>query len=57
MKTVIVKLFIIICCGDHMPNGAYQYEAQCIEDKTTYTVYTTSKHDVGDTLQHTQTIK
>ncbi len=53
MKTAIIKLFIIICCGDYNNGGTYQYEARCLNDSTTYTVYSTGKYNVGDTLQYT----
>ena len=56
MKTIIIKLFVIICCGDYAPDGTYQYEARCLDDKTTYKVYTTAKYSVGDTLRYTTQI-
>ncbi len=52
MKTLALKLFIIICCGDYNGNS-YHYEAKSLTDTSTiYTVYSTTKYNVGDTLQY-----
>jgi len=56
MKSIIIKLFVIICCGDYSNNGTYQYEARSLSDSATYTVYSTAKFNVGDTLRYTAQI-
>jgi hypothetical protein len=50
MKILIIKLFIVTCCG--YSNGSFQYEAKLANDTSTYTVYSTAKYNVGDTLQY-----
>jgi hypothetical protein len=52
MKTLIIKLFVIVCCGEYS-NGTYHYEAKSPKDSTTYSVYSTTKYNVGDTIQYT----
>jgi hypothetical protein len=51
MKTLIIKLFIIACCNGYS-NGSFQYEAKLANDTSTYTVYSTVKYNVGDTIQY-----
>ena len=50
MKTLIAKIIIISCCG--YGNGSFQYEAKSANDTLTYTVYSTAKYNVNDTLQY-----
>lgn len=51
MKLIILKLFIVICCGDYV-DGNYHYEVKPLDDmSTTYTVYSTIHYNVGDTIQ------
>ena len=50
MKILIAKIIIISCCG--YSNGSFQYEAKTLKDTSTYTVYSTAKYNVGDTLQY-----
>ena len=50
MKILIAKIIIISCCG--YSNGSFQYEAKSLKDTSTYTVYSTAKYNVGDTLQY-----
>jgi hypothetical protein len=51
MKTLIIKIFIIICCGEYS-NGSFQYEAKSANDTSTYTIYSTAKYNIGDTIQY-----
>ena len=52
MKTLFIKLFVIVCCADYS-NGSYHYEVKGLTDSvTTYTVYSTTKYNVGDTIQY-----
>lgn len=56
MKTFIVKLFIVVCCGNY--NGeSYHYEAKSVNDSTTYTIYSTTKYNVGDTIPYKITMR
>jgi hypothetical protein len=50
MKVLIAKIIIISCCG--YSNGSFQYEAKPLKDTSTYTVYSTAKYNVNDTLQY-----
>ena len=51
MKTFIMKLFIIMCCGDHI-DGTYHYESVSPKDSITYSVYSTTKYNIGDTVYY-----
>ena len=52
MKTLLIKLFVIVCCSDY-DNGSYHYDAKSLTDSvTTYTVYSTAKYNIGDTIQY-----
>jgi hypothetical protein len=51
MKIAFIKLFVIICCGSY-DNGNYQYETRALDDTILYSVYSTVKYNVGDTIQY-----
>jgi len=50
MKTIIIKLYIVLCCN-YNTNTSNQYEVRSIIDSNvTYTVYSNTKYNVGDTI-------
>jgi hypothetical protein len=52
MKTIIIKLLVIMCCGDYNDDN-YKYETRSLVDtNVVYTTYSTTKYNVGDTIQY-----